>query len=339
MMVLIMENAALNAIREYLDPGESAVGTKVDVTHTAATPVGHRVRAEAEVVGVTGRQIQFRVAAWDEAEQIGAGTHERMVVDLERIGKRLAGKAARLIEQSVAAEAHPRPRRRPRVWQTEANRGPVTPFARPEASASAERSDSRERGRPARGAEAEVHGRDLRHRGSVAGVDRRRDERQARRFGRGNAGDGTIETVGHASETLTGRNRCAAASRRVRRNTGLHLRWRASVALPVAPSRVSDPGYGPTVRPRACGAHRPPRRTREQRTLREWRPARFHSPDTDIRFAKRTAVRPTFSPESCGFVRGRDRHAPANGAPARERTTLPPAPCAVSRPRHDHETG
>lgn len=92
MMILVMENAALNAIREFLDPGESAVGTKVDVSHMAATPVGHRVRAEAEVVGVTGRQIQFRVAAWDESEQIGAGTHERMVVDLERVGKRLAGK-------------------------------------------------------------------------------------------------------------------------------------------------------------------------------------------------------------------------------------------------------
>src|ERR1700710_1464944 len=74
MMILIMENAALNAIRQFLDPGESAVGTKVDVSHMAATPVGHRVRAEAEVVGVMGRQIHFRVAAWDEAEQIGAGT-------------------------------------------------------------------------------------------------------------------------------------------------------------------------------------------------------------------------------------------------------------------------
>jgi fluoroacetyl-CoA thioesterase len=90
MMILMMENAALNAIRQFLDPGESAIGTKVDVSHMAATPVGHRVRAEAEVVGVTGRQIQFRVAAWDEAEQIGTGTHERVVIDLKRLEKRLA---------------------------------------------------------------------------------------------------------------------------------------------------------------------------------------------------------------------------------------------------------
>ena len=50
------------------------------------------MRAEAEVVGVTGRQIQFRVAAWDEAEQIGTGTHERVVIDLKRLEKRLANK-------------------------------------------------------------------------------------------------------------------------------------------------------------------------------------------------------------------------------------------------------
>jgi fluoroacetyl-CoA thioesterase len=92
MMVLAMENAALNAIREFLDPGESAVGTKVEISHLAATPVGHRVRAEAEVVGVDGRRVEFRVAAWDEAEKIGVGSHERMVVDLDRIGKRLGNK-------------------------------------------------------------------------------------------------------------------------------------------------------------------------------------------------------------------------------------------------------
>jgi fluoroacetyl-CoA thioesterase len=89
MMILAMENAALNAVREFLDPGESAVGTKVEISHLAATPLGHRVRAEAEVVRVDGRRIEFRVAAWDEAEKIGEGSHERMVVDLERIGKRL----------------------------------------------------------------------------------------------------------------------------------------------------------------------------------------------------------------------------------------------------------
>src|SRR5215831_900679 len=56
-MILVMENAALNAIRSYLDPGESAVGTAVNVRHLAATPVGHQVRAQAEVVAVDGRKI------------------------------------------------------------------------------------------------------------------------------------------------------------------------------------------------------------------------------------------------------------------------------------------
>ena len=59
MMVLLMENAALNAIRPYLEPGESAVGTAIDMQHLAATPVGHQVTAQAEVTKVEGRQIDF----------------------------------------------------------------------------------------------------------------------------------------------------------------------------------------------------------------------------------------------------------------------------------------
>jgi fluoroacetyl-CoA thioesterase len=93
MMIRAMENAALNAIRGYLDAGESAVGTAVDVRHLAATPVGHQVTAEAEVTGVDGRRVMFNVSARDETEEIGRGTHERMVVDLRRIGERLARKA------------------------------------------------------------------------------------------------------------------------------------------------------------------------------------------------------------------------------------------------------
>jgi predicted thioesterase len=93
MMILAMENAALNAVRGFLDPGETAVGTKVDVSHLAPTSMGHRVRAEAEVVGVEGSHIRFTVAAWDDLEQIGRGTHERMVIDLSRLMKRLDHKA------------------------------------------------------------------------------------------------------------------------------------------------------------------------------------------------------------------------------------------------------
>jgi fluoroacetyl-CoA thioesterase len=92
MMVTAMENAALNAVRDYLDPGESAVGTQVNIRHLAATPAGHRVTAEAEVTKVDGRRIEFKVSARDEIEEIGNGTHERMVVDMARIDQRLAAK-------------------------------------------------------------------------------------------------------------------------------------------------------------------------------------------------------------------------------------------------------
>src|ERR1700744_1703092 len=76
-MILMMENAALNAIRADLDPGESAVGTGINIKHLAATPVGHLIEAEAEVTNVDGRQIEFAVVARDENETIGRGTHTR----------------------------------------------------------------------------------------------------------------------------------------------------------------------------------------------------------------------------------------------------------------------
>jgi fluoroacetyl-CoA thioesterase len=92
MMVLAMENAALNAIKPYLDSGESAVGTEVNVKHLAPTPTGFRVEAEAVVTGVDGRRIEFSVSARDAAEEIGCGTHTRMVVDIERLNRRLDAK-------------------------------------------------------------------------------------------------------------------------------------------------------------------------------------------------------------------------------------------------------
>ncbi|MDI3468824.1 MAG: hypothetical protein OJF62_000887 [Pseudolabrys sp.] len=95
MMIRAMENAALNAVRDYLEPGESAVGTAIDVRHLAATPVGLQVTATATVTKIEGRRIWFDVSARDDVEDIGAGTHERMVVDLKRLGARLAQKADR----------------------------------------------------------------------------------------------------------------------------------------------------------------------------------------------------------------------------------------------------
>jgi predicted thioesterase len=91
-LILIMENAALNAIKQYLESGESAVGTRVDVRHLVATPVGREVVGHAEVTGTEGRKIFFRVWAMDGEEEIGAGTHERTVVDVSRIIERMAAK-------------------------------------------------------------------------------------------------------------------------------------------------------------------------------------------------------------------------------------------------------
>ena len=76
-MIMIMENAALNAIRAYLEPGESAVGTAVNVRHLAATPVGRLVSGEAEVTKLDGRQIEFRVRATEGDKEIGTGSHSR----------------------------------------------------------------------------------------------------------------------------------------------------------------------------------------------------------------------------------------------------------------------
>jgi fluoroacetyl-CoA thioesterase len=94
-MVLMMENAALNAIRPYLEPGESAVGTAICIRHLAATPVGHEVRAEAEVTKVDGKRVEFKVSARDEIEEIGDGTHQRMVINLGAFNERLAAKSKR----------------------------------------------------------------------------------------------------------------------------------------------------------------------------------------------------------------------------------------------------
>jgi len=91
-MIMVMENAALNAIKPYLDAGESALGTRVDVRHLAATPAGRRITGEAEVTKVAGRRIEFRIRATDGTEEIGIGTHERMLIDLEKFSERMKTK-------------------------------------------------------------------------------------------------------------------------------------------------------------------------------------------------------------------------------------------------------
>ena len=91
-MVMIMENAALNAIKPYLDTNESAVGTRVNVIHLAATPAGMTATAHAVVTKVDGRRIEFQVDATDDIEKIGTATHERMVIDMAKFSEKLKKK-------------------------------------------------------------------------------------------------------------------------------------------------------------------------------------------------------------------------------------------------------
>lgn len=92
-MIMAMENAALEALKPYFDAGESAVGTHVDIHHLAATPVGRRIVATAVVTGTRGRHIEFQVSAKDGAEDIGRGTHGRVVIDVHDFAERLAAKS------------------------------------------------------------------------------------------------------------------------------------------------------------------------------------------------------------------------------------------------------
>jgi fluoroacetyl-CoA thioesterase len=92
-MVSLMEEAALNAVEGLLPHGHQTVGTRLDITHVAATPVGLRVIARAELTRVDGRRLTFRVWADDETERIGEGTHERIIVDVARFDRRAQEKA------------------------------------------------------------------------------------------------------------------------------------------------------------------------------------------------------------------------------------------------------
>lgn len=92
-MIALMENAAVQAVQAQLASDEGTVGTRLDVTHDAATPIGMKVWAQAEVTAVEGRKITFSVAAFDEREQIGGGTHERFIIKPEKFLARVQAKA------------------------------------------------------------------------------------------------------------------------------------------------------------------------------------------------------------------------------------------------------
>jgi predicted thioesterase len=93
-MVNLMEAAALQAVEGLLPAGHQTVGTHLDITHTAATPVGMRVKAYAELTKVDKRTLTFGVHAEDEKERIGGGVHERIIINLERFDVRMQEKVS-----------------------------------------------------------------------------------------------------------------------------------------------------------------------------------------------------------------------------------------------------
>lgn len=84
MMIGIMEGAALKAVDPHLPEGYATVGIHLDVKHLAATPVGMKVYAEAELIEIEGKKLTFKIEAYDEQEKIGEGTHQRFIIPLEK---------------------------------------------------------------------------------------------------------------------------------------------------------------------------------------------------------------------------------------------------------------
>ena len=93
-MCALMENAAMYALQQFLEEGQGSVGTHLDISHDAPTPVGMKVWAEAEITGVSenGKMVDFAVKAWDETGPVGSGTHTRAVIRNERFMAKCNGK-------------------------------------------------------------------------------------------------------------------------------------------------------------------------------------------------------------------------------------------------------
>jgi predicted thioesterase len=91
MMIALMENAAWRTVAAHLGEGYVTVGTLVNVRHLAATPLGQKVRATAELIEVDGRRLVFKVEAYDERQKIGEGQHERAIVNLDKFLSRITG--------------------------------------------------------------------------------------------------------------------------------------------------------------------------------------------------------------------------------------------------------
>jgi len=91
-LVGLMEAAAVKALEGYLPENQTTVGGHIDVHHLAATPIGMKVHARAELASVDGRKLTFQIEAWDELEKVGEALHERFVIDIEKFIARAQAK-------------------------------------------------------------------------------------------------------------------------------------------------------------------------------------------------------------------------------------------------------
>ena len=102
-MVGFMEATCIEALAPYLGEQQRTVGTHVDMSHVAATPVGMEVTAEVELLAIEGRRLRFRVECRDGAEVVGAGFHDRTVIDMPRFTARVEAKQQAHVRAEVAA--------------------------------------------------------------------------------------------------------------------------------------------------------------------------------------------------------------------------------------------
>ena len=95
-MTLLVEMTANDLAKPHLKPGQGQVGVLVTVRHMAPTPIGKKVRAEAELVAIDRRKLSFKVKVFDDVEQVGESEHDRFVIDVDKAGERLKAKAQKL---------------------------------------------------------------------------------------------------------------------------------------------------------------------------------------------------------------------------------------------------
>ena len=91
-MIALMENTAWASVEPCMEEGRSTVGTKLDVSHLSASPVGARITCESELIEAEGRRLVFRVKASDDAGLIGEGLHERFIINVEKFMARTEAK-------------------------------------------------------------------------------------------------------------------------------------------------------------------------------------------------------------------------------------------------------